>query len=118
MVFDEEMAFTNEVERLEKFFNITKDGTVLLKKDITEKPYLMLVYLVGRRVAKILGLIKEDAFTLGELTVLTGLSANELIELLSKSKYYTYVGRGSYSLNSLFIKQVLDELEKLNTSKA
>jgi len=78
----------------------------------------MLVYLVGRRVAKILGLIKEDAFTLGELTVLTGLSANELIELLSKSKYYTYVGRGSYSLNSLFIKQVLDELEKLNTSKA
>jgi len=48
---------------------------------------------------------------------LTGLSSQELVELLSKSKYITYVGRGSYSLNSLFIEEILDELEKLYTSK-
>ncbi len=117
LVFDEEKAFANMVERLDNFFKITKDGTVLLKKDIQEKLYLILVYLIGRRVAKILELIKEDAFTLGELSVLTGLSSQRLVELLSKSKYITYVGRGSYSLNSLFIEEILDELEKLYTSK-
>ncbi len=117
LVFDEEKAFANMVERLDNFFKITKDGTVLLKKDIQEKLYLILVYLIGRRVAKILELIKEDAFTLGELSALTGLSSQELVELLLKSKYITYVGRGSYSLNSLFIEEILDELEKLYTSK-
>ncbi len=117
LVFDEEKAFANMVERLDNFFKITKDGTVLLKKDIQEKLYLILVYLIGRGVAKILELIKEDAFTLGELSVLTGLSSQRLVELLSKSKYITYVGRGSYSLNSLFIEEILDELEKLYTSK-
>jgi len=103
--------------RLKEFFMIADNGTALLKRVYPQGMVRLLVYMIGRVAAKMMGRVSESSFTLGELTLLTGLRGDQLEQLLAANPYIVYIGHGRYRLNTLYLSKMLDELQKLYTAE-
>ncbi|MEM0443470.1 MAG: hypothetical protein QXX19_05710 [Candidatus Caldarchaeum sp.] len=113
LLYDEKAELSKVATRLKEFFMIADDGTVLLKKVYPQGMGRLLVYMIGRVAANMMGRVSESSFTLGELTLLTGLRGDQLEQLLAANPYIVYVGHGRYRLNTLYLSKILDELQKL-----
>ncbi|MEM1534012.1 MAG: hypothetical protein QW059_06110 [Nitrososphaerota archaeon] len=113
LIFDEGAKVIEEAARVKELLMLTEEGKVLPKRKVPEGlPYLY-IYMLGRAMSKALGLTSDDTFTLGEITMLTGLRGDELLRTLSSSPYIIYVANGRYCLNTLLLSDLLNELEKI-----
>ncbi|GBC71797.1 hypothetical protein HRbin02_01585 [Candidatus Calditenuaceae archaeon HR02] len=68
--------------------------------------------MLGRVVAKMLGLVHDSAFSLGEITVITQMKGDELLNMLSSSPFIVFAGSRWLRPNTLLPPNILDWLEK------
>lgn len=83
LLFEEEKALIDELERISTFLLITPGGDVLLRREIQDPMSRLLCYMIGRAVGRAMGLLKDDTLTLGDISIMTNRKADELAEILT-----------------------------------
>lgn len=112
LIFNEKEAIVREIEKIKELVMVTEDGLVLLRKQFPPGLLRLLAYMLGRVAAKTLSLVPDSAFSLGEIAVITQKKGDELLNTLSSTPYIVFAGNGRFRLNTLFLPNILDELEK------
>lgn len=116
--FEEVKLLEIEAPRMSRYLVINEDGDVMPKTNIQPGIPRVLLFMLGKILAKMLGFNTESTVTRGDISVLTNLKGEELSKLLEANPFIVYVAHGRYRINTWFLSQILDELEKLYTSSS
>ncbi|GBC69663.1 hypothetical protein HRbin01_01365 [archaeon HR01] len=121
LVIEEEIS-PELVEKVKKFIRLTRRGQIVFvvpKEKLTIRDQILL-YLLGKRLAKELEFVEKDSASIEEISSGLGADyfsvASRLSEL--KSQHYVLsVERGEYIMVLARLKEILDRLEDLIQEK-
>ncbi|MCS6770004.1 MAG: hypothetical protein NZ570_06180 [Candidatus Caldarchaeum sp.] len=123
LIIDEEELSAALVDRARRFIRLTRDGRVVLMipKDKLPLRSQILLYLMGKRLARELGLVEKDVASIEEISGAVGAEyfsvAARLKEL--KDQYMVLaVERGGYTVQLAKLQELLDSVEKSITPKS
>ncbi|MCS7137584.1 MAG: hypothetical protein NZ941_04350 [Candidatus Caldarchaeum sp.] len=123
LIIDEEELSAALVDRARRFIRLTRDGRVvfMVPKDKLPLRSQILLYLMGKRLARELGLVEKDVASIEEISGAVGAEyfsvAARLKEL--KDQYMVLaVERGGYTVQLAKLQELLDSVEKSITPKS
>ncbi|MDW7977380.1 MAG: hypothetical protein RMH74_01090 [Candidatus Caldarchaeum sp.] len=123
LIIDEKELSAALVERAKRFIRLTRDGKVvfMVPKDKLPLRSQILLYLMGKRLARELGLVEKDVASIEEVSGAVGAEyfsvAARLKEL--KDQYMVLaVERGGYTVQLAKLQELLDSVEKSITPKS
>ncbi|MCS7137428.1 MAG: hypothetical protein NZ941_03555 [Candidatus Caldarchaeum sp.] len=123
LIIDEKELSAALVERAKRFIRLTRDGKVvfMVPKDKLTLRSQILLYLMGKRLARELGLVEKDVASIEEVSGAVGAEyfsvAARLKEL--KDQYMVLaVERGGYTVQLAKLQELLDSVEKSITPKS
>ncbi|MEM0382643.1 MAG: hypothetical protein QW059_06115 [Nitrososphaerota archaeon] len=123
LIIDEKELSAALIDRAKRLIRLTRDGKVIFMVPVDRIPVWgrVLLYLVGKRLAREIGLIETDVATIEEISTAIGsdyFSVAARLNELKNQYLVSTVERGGYIVQLAKLQDILERVEKTLTQKS